>query len=164
GIEIEPLAREFVQHFCRSLERRQPEIAAAAIERLTKHSWPGNVRELRNVIERAVLLCGPGPIAPEHLQLEVLAAVTVAHGTPPPPPTLHDRDEQNRERRPRHRRPSTLQDAAATAAAAAAEAAARGPGARRSDGCRPATRGDPRRGGRDRDRVESVAGRVLQRL
>src|SRR4029077_5691680 len=31
------------------------------------HRWPGNVRELRNVIQRAVLLSGEGPIGLEHL-------------------------------------------------------------------------------------------------
>ncbi len=42
------------------------------LERLARHSWPGNVRELRNVLERAVILAGEGPIGPAHLppQLE----------------------------------------------------------------------------------------------
>jgi len=38
--------------------------AAAA---LVHYSWPGNVRELRNVIERALILCGGRPIGLEHL-------------------------------------------------------------------------------------------------
>ncbi|MHB8302858.1 MAG: sigma-54-dependent transcriptional regulator [Acidobacteriaceae bacterium] len=31
------------------------------------HDWPGNVRELRNVLERAVVLCGKGPLGRQHL-------------------------------------------------------------------------------------------------
>jgi DNA-binding NtrC family response regulator len=32
-----------------------------------RHNWPGNARELRNVLERAVILCGEGSITPKHL-------------------------------------------------------------------------------------------------
>src|ERR1700730_11708114 len=39
----------------------------AVMERLNRHSWPGNVRELRNVLERAVIMAGDGPIAIKHL-------------------------------------------------------------------------------------------------
>jgi DNA-binding NtrC family response regulator len=31
------------------------------------YDWPGNVRELRNVLERAVVLCGTGPLRRQHL-------------------------------------------------------------------------------------------------
>jgi len=31
------------------------------------YNWPGNIRELRNVLERAVILCGSGTITPFHL-------------------------------------------------------------------------------------------------
>jgi two-component system response regulator AtoC len=65
--EIEPLARAFIRR-CRSPGGgERPELAPEALEWLRHHPWPGNVRELRNVIERAVLLCGSGPILPEHL-------------------------------------------------------------------------------------------------
>ena len=43
------------------------ESASAHLQRL---AWKGNVRELENVMERAVLLAGPGPILPEHCPLE----------------------------------------------------------------------------------------------
>ncbi len=32
-----------------------------------RHNWPGNARELRNVLERAVILCGEGTIVAKHL-------------------------------------------------------------------------------------------------
>ena len=38
-----------------------------ALERLQSYDWPGNVRELRNVVERAVILCGKGVILTKHL-------------------------------------------------------------------------------------------------
>jgi two-component system response regulator AtoC len=41
---------------------------------LENHAWPGNVRELRNVIERAVVLCTGGAIAPEHLPRQLQAS------------------------------------------------------------------------------------------
>ena len=34
---------------------------------MARHNWPGNVRELRNVIERAVIIAGEGPLTPAHL-------------------------------------------------------------------------------------------------
>jgi len=39
----------------------------AVMERLNHYCWPGNVRELRNVLERAVIIAGDGPIAIKHL-------------------------------------------------------------------------------------------------
>ncbi|HSM15310.1 MAG TPA: sigma 54-interacting transcriptional regulator [Thermoanaerobaculia bacterium] len=38
-----------------------------ALEELEGYGFPGNVRELRNLLERACLLAGGGPIGPEHL-------------------------------------------------------------------------------------------------
>jgi len=39
-----------------------------ALQQLRRYDWPGNVRELRNVVERAVLLAGPGTLVePRHL-------------------------------------------------------------------------------------------------
>jgi len=69
-----------------------------ARDALLAHAWPGNVRELKNVMARAALLAGDGPIGPAHLQIElpsrpaaardldepgkdaVLAALADAHG------------------------------------------------------------------------------------
>jgi NtrC-family two-component system response regulator AlgB len=34
------------------------EFAPSALEAMRQYAWPGNLRELRNVIERAVILCG----------------------------------------------------------------------------------------------------------
>jgi DNA-binding NtrC family response regulator len=42
-------------------------ITSESVELLTAHQWPGNIRELANIIERATILAGNGPILPEHL-------------------------------------------------------------------------------------------------
>ncbi|QGY39347.1 AAA domain-containing protein [Pseudodesulfovibrio cashew] len=62
---------------------------------LMSYDWPGNVRELQNLMERAVLLAGQGPIQPKHFLMgdeqwspDDLAAVDAdqqaAAGAPPP--------------------------------------------------------------------------------
>ena len=35
--------------------------------KLEKHDWPGNIRELENIIERALIQCGGGPLRFEGL-------------------------------------------------------------------------------------------------
>ncbi|MBI2395963.1 MAG: sigma-54-dependent Fis family transcriptional regulator [Deltaproteobacteria bacterium] len=88
-VEIEPLARALVTHLCRRSGRREPDITHQALDVLLRYSWPGNIRELRNVMERAVLLCGSDPIAPEHLPVEkmvsTLPARSFASMRPPAP-------------------------------------------------------------------------------
>jgi len=59
--DVLPLAEHF-------LAGRAP-LGDAARAQLLAHAWPGNVRELKNVIERAALLAGGGPITPDLLGL-----------------------------------------------------------------------------------------------
>jgi transcriptional regulator with GAF, ATPase, and Fis domain len=66
-IEIEPLARLFLERFCRRSGLPVPELTREALAALHAYSWPGNVRELRNVMERAPFLCAGGPLTPEHI-------------------------------------------------------------------------------------------------
>jgi transcriptional regulator with PAS, ATPase and Fis domain len=56
--------------FLREL-RARVELTTDAMEALHRHDWPGNVRELRNVLERAVIVCGGRFIDAEHLCLRV---------------------------------------------------------------------------------------------
>lgn len=46
---------------------RVPGMDEAAAQALRRRGWPGNIRELRNVLERAVILAGEGPIRMSHL-------------------------------------------------------------------------------------------------
>jgi NtrC-family two-component system response regulator AlgB len=62
GEDIVPLARSFLQAFARKSRQKLPELTHGAQKALRSYSWPGNVRELRNLIERAVMLCGAGSI------------------------------------------------------------------------------------------------------
>jgi DNA-binding NtrC family response regulator len=65
--EILPLARLFLAAFCARSRLAQPQISEEAMQQLLEYSWPGNVRELRNVMDRAPLLAGDGPILAEHV-------------------------------------------------------------------------------------------------
>jgi DNA-binding NtrC family response regulator len=68
--EIEPLAKHFLAAACKVDRRvRVPTLTADALDALRRHDWPGNIRELRNVVERALLLCGHDAIGREHLRI-----------------------------------------------------------------------------------------------
>jgi transcriptional regulator with PAS, ATPase and Fis domain len=60
-----------VEALIRDLNRKHgckvTEATREVLDQLAKHNWPGNVRELRNVIERAVIIAGEGPITQAHL-------------------------------------------------------------------------------------------------
>jgi two-component system response regulator FlrC len=47
-----------------------PTLSERASAHLQRLAWKGNVRELENVMERAVLLAGHGPILPGHCPSE----------------------------------------------------------------------------------------------
>jgi transcriptional regulator with PAS, ATPase and Fis domain len=82
--EVEPLARRFiVDAVMRTGRSSLPEVAPEVFERLRRYRWPGNIRQLRNVIERAVVLAGGGPITSEALQVDTYVGPMPA---PPPPP------------------------------------------------------------------------------
>jgi len=61
-------------------------ITPEVLERCREYAWPGNVRELRNVIERATILAGSGPIEGQHVQLDA---------TPPAAPAAPKAAAQN---------------------------------------------------------------------
>ena len=64
-------------------------ISPAAYHLLIRNRWSGNVRELENAIERAVLVCKTGEIAPNDLPETIRDEVPPAHEfTIPPQRTL----------------------------------------------------------------------------
>lgn len=60
--DIPILAATFVAQAAKRMHCPMPALTRNNIEDLTEYAWPGNVRELQNVIERAVILAGGGPI------------------------------------------------------------------------------------------------------
>ncbi|MBI4664170.1 MAG: sigma-54-dependent Fis family transcriptional regulator [Verrucomicrobia bacterium] len=76
--DIPLLAAHFVRGAVANL-RAVPEIEPEALELLRQYDWPGNVRELKNVMERAVLLSGGGPIRREHCMLRPASGARLIH-------------------------------------------------------------------------------------
>ncbi|MHC4849316.1 MAG: sigma-54-dependent transcriptional regulator, partial [Planctomycetota bacterium] len=69
--DIAELANHFLQHFGRTMNRKDLQFAPEALERLESHDWPGNVRELRNYVERAVVLGRPPTIEAHDLPIGI---------------------------------------------------------------------------------------------
>lgn len=69
--EIEPIAHFFLQRADTRAQLPRRTLSEEVLGVLGSHPWPGNVRELRNVVERAALLAGTGPIAREHILIDV---------------------------------------------------------------------------------------------
>jgi DNA-binding NtrC family response regulator len=85
--ELSPLAEAFVCEAAREIGVRAPALSEPALALMRQYGWPGNVRELRNVMERAVLLCGGGVVEPAHLPLDKMrvGAITAPAVAPAPP-------------------------------------------------------------------------------
>jgi len=64
------LAVFFVDRFRKAYQLPPLAFSPEARQWLLEYDWPGNVRELQNLMERAVLLAGPGPIAKAHFLLD----------------------------------------------------------------------------------------------
>ncbi len=65
--DIDQLCAYFLARCSKIRGNTVPEIRSEARECLQSWHWPGNIRELGNVLERAVLTCGNGPITKDHL-------------------------------------------------------------------------------------------------
>lgn len=70
-VDIPLLARHFATLSASRNGLTQPVLSEGALGHLQRLTWKGNVRELENVMERAVLLAGHGPILPEHCPVEL---------------------------------------------------------------------------------------------
>ncbi|MHB1557717.1 MAG: sigma-54-dependent transcriptional regulator [Isosphaeraceae bacterium] len=71
--DIPALARHMLARYVSRRGLTQSTISPEALEVLQNHAWPGNIRELANMIERATILAGDGPILPEHLPTQLPA-------------------------------------------------------------------------------------------
>ena len=84
-IDIPLLARHFVSQSAVKNGLTQPTLSDSAGTHLQRLLWKGNVRELENVMERAVLLAGQGPILPEHCPTELQGETPIQPARPQPP-------------------------------------------------------------------------------
>ncbi len=66
GNDVMLLAKFFVNKNCTEYGLPLLEFSEEAVKWLLGYEWPGNVRELQNLMERAVLLAGGGPIESKH--------------------------------------------------------------------------------------------------
>lgn len=60
--DIAPLVAHFIRQSARRMNRPEPQLSKAALDRLGSYDWPGNVRELQNTVERAIILWREGPL------------------------------------------------------------------------------------------------------
>lgn len=60
--DIEPLAMHLLQRFSALHDKRVSGFSDRALDAMRRYPWPGNVRELENLIERGVILAGPGEV------------------------------------------------------------------------------------------------------
>jgi transcriptional regulator with GAF, ATPase, and Fis domain len=68
-IDIPTLVSHFVNVKSREMGLHPvPTLAPGAIDILTSYEWPGNVRELENMVERALIMAGRGPLSFIELQ------------------------------------------------------------------------------------------------
>jgi len=92
--DIPLLVDRFIERFNVLWARSVPGISDDALAVLMAHDFPGNIRELENAIERAFVLCGDGPIRPEHLPAEMAAgASSLPPGAAPETATLEDMEK-----------------------------------------------------------------------
>ena len=70
GQDVLFLASFFVDKFRKAYGLGNLAFSVEARDWLLSYDWPGNVRELQNLMERAVLLAGNGPIEKVHFLLE----------------------------------------------------------------------------------------------
>ncbi|NNU42330.1 sigma-54-dependent Fis family transcriptional regulator [Ramlibacter sp. B156] len=76
--DIAQLTMHFVRGAAVQWQRPAPTLSGDALQRLISHDWPGNVRELKNVVERAVLMCGGDTLSAADIDLDGTAGDVAA--------------------------------------------------------------------------------------
>ena len=67
--DLSLLVSHFLRLFSNEMGMSPPAVGPEAMALLESYSFPGNVRELKNVIERALIESGGGPIQQRHIHL-----------------------------------------------------------------------------------------------
>ncbi|WP_018124431.1 sigma-54-dependent transcriptional regulator [Desulfovibrio oxyclinae] len=70
GEDVVRLAEFFTAKYCAAYGMGRLAFSEDAKNWLVEYEWPGNVRELQNLMERAVLLAGDGPIRRDHFLMD----------------------------------------------------------------------------------------------
>lgn len=78
-MDIEPLAKHFIQQFSLKTNKKITGITSECIDALKLHSWNGNIRELKNVIERSVILTTGQEINIQSLPIVIQQNITSHH-------------------------------------------------------------------------------------
>ena len=87
--EIPDLASAFLAQAAERNRLPKPAgVTPQALAMLCEYGWPGNIRELRNVMERALLLCGGGVVDVDHLPIEKMRASSRRSSPPTAPPPV----------------------------------------------------------------------------
>jgi formate hydrogenlyase transcriptional activator len=94
--DIPDLARHFLHHFNRRMNKQVQYIDAESMRLLQAYPWPGNVRELENIVERAMIGTAGDTLAidPRWLAAPSTASSTASLIPPSGPPGLEDIERQ----------------------------------------------------------------------
>jgi DNA-binding NtrC family response regulator len=85
--DLPELVRTFLEEFNPRHQRAVRGLDDGVLAAFGRYPWPGNIRELRNVVERAVILCGGDVVGLAHLPPALAGPAGL------PPPEAPDADE-----------------------------------------------------------------------
>ena len=80
--DIPLIADAMLQNLNRKHGTRVTGLDSDVLEILHQHHWPGNVRELRNVLERAAIMAGEGPVRVANLPPTALDGTLTSYAQP----------------------------------------------------------------------------------
>lgn len=61
---------DLAEYFLKKKGFAHPDLDSEVVEILMQYSWPGNIRELKNILDRALILAGDGPIDPGNIGID----------------------------------------------------------------------------------------------
>jgi len=81
GADVVLIAADLMEKIARRMGRPVEDLSASARAALESYDWPGNVRELRNVVERALITSGDGPVRFDHVLPQAVVTDADAGGS-----------------------------------------------------------------------------------
>ncbi|MBS0479362.1 MAG: sigma-54-dependent Fis family transcriptional regulator [Proteobacteria bacterium] len=92
--DIPALIDHYLAHYATRYGRPSAALSPEARDALVVYDWPGNVRALRHAVERAVILAGDAPLAPDHFALTPSGPTVLLSPVPTAPDLNLDRVER----------------------------------------------------------------------